>query len=115
MKKMLLICLAACFVFALSAWALDDMGKSTTVNGWVTDDKCGVKGAHEGAEACAKKCLEGGAKMVVVTDGDHKVLMVENPDALKGHEGHHVAVTGAVKGDSIRVDSAKMLGGGDKG
>jgi len=109
MRKVLAICLAVCFVFALSALAFDDMGKSATVKGWVTDDKCGAKGANEKAEACTKKCLASGAKMVVVTDGDQKVLMVDNPDALKGHEGHHVAVTGAVKGDSIHVDSAKML------
>jgi hypothetical protein len=47
--------------------------------------------------------------MVVVTDSDKKVLTVDNPDALKGHEGHHVAVTGHVSGDSIHVESAKML------
>jgi len=109
MRKVAAVCLAVCFVFALSALAFDDMGKSTTVNGWVVDDKCGAKGAHAGAEECTKKCLAAGAKMVVVTDGDQKVLAVENPDALKGHEGHHVAVTGTMKGDSIHVDSAKML------
>ncbi len=86
-----------------------DMGKSTTVKGWVTDAKCGVKGANAKAEACTKKCLAGGAGMVVVTDGDSKVLKVENPDALKEHEGHHVAVTGMVSGDSIKVESVKML------
>lgn len=109
MKKVLVICLAACFVLALSALALDDMGKSSTVNGWVSDDKCGAKGAHAGAEACTKKCLDAGAKMVIVTDKDQKVLTVDNPDALKGHEGHHIAATGAVKGDSIHIDSMKML------
>lgn len=109
MRKFLAVCLAACFVCALSAMAADDMGKSATVKGWVTDDKCGAKGANEKAEACTKKCLGAGAKMVVVTDGDEKVLKVDNPDALKGHEGHHVAVTGTMKGDSIHVDSAKML------
>ncbi len=109
MRKVLMICLALSFVSALSAMAFDDMGKSTTVKGYVVDDKCGAKGAHAGAEACTKKCLEGGAKMVVVTDGDQKILMVDNPDALKGHEGHHMSVTGSVKGDSIHVDSMKML------
>jgi sugar/nucleoside kinase (ribokinase family) len=109
MRKVLALCLLMCFVFALTAWALDDMGKSTTVNGWVADDKCGAKGANAGAEACTKKCLAAGAKMVVVTDGDQKVLLVDNPDALKGHEGHHVAVTGQVGKDSIHVESAKML------
>lgn len=109
MRKVFAICLSVCFVLALSAMAFDEMGKSTTVNGWVTDDKCGAKGANAGAEACTKKCLAAGAKMVIVTDGDQKVLKVDNPDALKGHEGHHVAATGTVKGDSIHVDSAKML------
>jgi len=109
MKKVLLICLAVCFVLALSALAFDDMAKSSTVNGWVSDDKCGAKGANAKAEACTKKCLDGGAKMVIVTDKDQKILMVDNPDALKGHEGHHIAATGSVKGDSIHVDSAKML------
>ncbi|HUM05229.1 MAG TPA: hypothetical protein VLT90_07195 [Terriglobales bacterium] len=84
-------------------------GDATTVNGWISDSKCGAKGAHEGAAECTKKCIEGGASMVVVTDGDQKVLTVKNPEALKGHEGHHVAVTGHVEGDTIHVDSAKML------
>jgi len=109
MRKVLVLCLAMGFVFALTAMAFDDMGKATTVNGWVSDDKCGAKGANAGAEACTKKCLAAGAKLVIVTDKDQKVLMVDNPDALKGHEGHHIAATGHVTGDNIHVDSMKML------
>ena|SRR5271166_236685 len=109
MKKIIVICLAFCFVLALSAMAFEDMGKSATVNGWITDDKCGAKGANAGAEACSKKCLGSGAHAVIVTDKDQKVLAVDNPDAIKGHEGHHVAATGSVKGDSIHVESIKML------
>ena len=109
MRKILVICLALCFVFALSAMALDDMGKSTTVNGWITDAKCGAKGANAGGEACTKKCVAAGEKMVVVTDGDSKVLAIDNQDAVKEHAGHHVAVTGTVSGDSIHVGSVKML------
>jgi hypothetical protein len=109
MKKVLVLCLALCFVFALSALAFDDMGKSTTVNGWVTDAKCSAKGASAAAEACTKKCLAAGEKAVLVTDKDQKVLAVENPEALKGHEGHHIAATGHVMGDSIHIESVKML------
>jgi hypothetical protein len=94
---------------ATPAMLADDMGKDQTVNGWVTDSGCGVKGASGEHAACTKKCLEKGAKLVVVTDEDKKVLTVENPDALSGHEGHHVAVTGHINGDSIHVESAKML------
>ena len=74
---------------------------STTLNGYVSDSKCAAKGANDKHVACAKKCLAAGEKMVVVTDGDNKVLTVDNPDALTGHEGHHVAVSGSVKGDMI--------------
>ena len=84
-------------------------GDATTVKGWVSDSKCGVKGAHEGAADCTKKCIGEGASMVVVTDGDQKILTVSNPESLKGHEGHHIAVTGHVDGDKIHVESAKML------
>jgi hypothetical protein len=110
MKKLLAICMLLSVLFLLVAVvAADDMGKSETVKGWVSDSKCGAKGANAGAAACTKKCIEGGASAVVVTDGDNKVLAVDNADALKGHEGHHVAVTGHVKGDSIHVESVKML------
>ena len=109
MRKILVSCLAICFMFALSALAADDMGKSTTVKGWITDAKCGAKGANAAGEACTKKCVAAGEKMVVVTDGDSKVLAVDNQDALKGHEGHHVAVSGTMTKDTLHVDSVKML------
>jgi hypothetical protein len=109
MRKVLLICLAVSFVFALSAVAFDDMGKSSSVNGWITDAKCGAKGANAAGEACTKKCVAAGEKMVIVTDGDSKVLAVDNQDALKGHEGHHVTVTGTVSKDSMHVASVKMM------
>ena len=107
MKKLLLLLLAlsvAC-MFVGVTFAAD----ATTVNGYVSDSKCGAKGANAGAAECTKKCIAQGAKVVVVTDGDQKVLTVDNPKTLTGHEGHHVAVTGKVTGDSIHVDSVKML------
>ena len=112
MKKVLLVCLLLSVLFLLVAVvSADDMGKAQTVKGWVADAKCGVKGANDkpGTVACTKKCLDAGEKMVVVTDGDQKLLTVDNPEALKDHIAHHVAVTGHVKADSIHVDSVKML------
>lgn len=107
MRKLGVMGVLASFVFAVAMIA--SAADSQTVNGWITDSKCGAKGANAQAEACTKKCLAAGAKMVVVTDSDQKVLTVDNPDALKGHEGHHMAVTGNVTGDSIHVSSFKML------
>src|SRR5450631_1416248 len=108
MKKVLLAC-AALSVFSFMVIGVSAGADQTTVKGWVSDSKCGVKGAAAGHEACTKKCLAGGEKMMFVTDGDQKLLTVDNPDSLKGHEGHHVAVKGEVTGDSIHVESAKML------
>jgi hypothetical protein len=107
MKKLLLVLLALCvsFMMVSVSFAAD----STTVKGYVSDSKCGAKGANAKAAECTKKCITEGAKMVVVTDKDQQVFTVDNPDTLTGHEGHHVAVTGTVTGDSIHVDSVKML------
>jgi hypothetical protein len=107
MRKFLLLLLAGALILMMASVSF--AGDAQTVNGWVSDAKCGAKGANAGAEACTKKCIAAGEKAVLVTDSDQKVLAVDNPDALKGHEGHHVAVTGRVDGDKIHVDSVKML------
>src|SRR5271157_3704158 len=107
MRKLLLLLLAgALLVLTASVSFASD---AQTVNGWISDSKCGAKGANAGAEACTKKCIAAGATPVVVIDKDQKVLTVDNPDALKEHYGHHVAVTGHIDGDKIHVDSVKML------
>lgn len=107
MRKLVCVVFALTLVVMVGSFAF--AGDSETVNGWVSDSKCGAKGAHDGAAECTKKCIAEGASMVVVTDKDQKILTVENPDALKGHEGHHIAVTGHVNGDKLHVESAKML------
>lgn len=108
MRKIFLLLLLVCTLMVLVV-SVSFASDAQTVNGWVSDSKCGAKGANAGAEACTKKCIAAGATPVVVTDKDQKVLMVDNPDALKDHYGHHVAVTGHVDGDKIHVDSVKML------
>jgi hypothetical protein len=108
MKKVMISCAAVlvlCFMVAVASAA----DKSTTVNGYVSDSMCGAKGANASHAACMTKCLGKGAKAVIVTDSDSKVVNVDNPDVLKGHEGHHVAVTGSMSGDTMHVDTVKML------
>jgi len=85
--------------------------EATTVNGWIGDDKCGAKGAQNAA--CTKKCIEGGAKAILVNDADGSVWAIDNPDAIRGHEGHHVTVTGHLDADkkSIHIASLKMMEG----
>lgn len=111
MKKIALIVLAVAFTASMS-FAKDKAPKppkAQKVTGYVTDAKCAKAGkAGEDHAACAKKCIEGGEAAVLVNDKDHKILTIENADAVKGHEGHHVTVTGVVKGDSIHVDKVAM-------
>jgi hypothetical protein len=116
MKKLTLTLLVVfsllfCLAIVAAAKTKSASAKTQTVKGWVTDAKCGAKSANAKAEDCTKKCLEAGQKMVFVTDKDHKVLTVDNPDALQAHAGHHVAVKGSVDSaaGTIHVDSASML------
>jgi|SRR5450755_3833264 hypothetical protein len=107
MRKFLLLLLAGALLVSIASVSF--ASDAQTVNGWISESKCGVKGANAGAEECTKKCIAAGASPVVVTDKDQKILTVENPDALKEHYGHHVAVTGHIDGDKIHVESVKML------
>jgi hypothetical protein len=111
MKKIALIVLAIAFMASVSV-AKDKAPKppkAQKVSGYVTDAKCAKAGkAGEDHAACAKKCIEGGEAAVLVGDKDKKILTIDNPDAIKGHEGHHVTITGVVTGDSIHVNTVAM-------
>ena len=112
MKKLGTVLLVMSLVLCIAAGvSASDKGKATSVNGWVTDTMCGAKDAHAGGEACTKKCMAGGAKMAFVSDADKSVWGVDNPDALKGHEGHHVTIEAHVdaKAKSVHVESVTMM------
>src|SRR5215813_13552719 len=76
--------------------------------GYITDAKCGVKGAHEGASECAAKCVKEGAKLVFVNDADKKVYAIDAQDKVAEHAGHHVTVKGSVEGDTLKLESVEM-------
>ncbi|MFI5088207.1 MAG: hypothetical protein ACHP7P_09860 [Terriglobales bacterium] len=109
MKKSLVVLLLLTLVLVVVAVA-----KDMAVNGWVTDSKCGVKGTNAAHAACAKKCIAEGAKVAFVPDGTQDVLIVDNPDSLKGHEGHHVTVTGSTDKEkkTIHVETVNMMAEG---
>ncbi len=109
MKKLLVVLLVLMLVLVAAAVAKEAAGSA--VNGWLVDSKCGAKMANANGAECVKKCLAAGAKLAFVPDGTQDVLIVDNPDKLKGHEGHHVAVTGNTDKDkkTIHVDSFKMV------
>lgn len=78
------------------------------ITGYVIDEKCSANAKMMGNAECAKKCADGGSKLVIATDKGGKVYAVDNQDQLKGHEGHHVTVTGEVTGKSIHVTDVAM-------
>jgi hypothetical protein len=105
--KFLAIALALSTVPALAA----DMN-AMKVDGYIGDSKCGAM--HNGAApnaSCVKKCIDGGAKPVFVDDAKKAVYTIDDPDAVKGHEGHHVSVV-AKENDSdktIHISKVTML------
>ncbi|HLZ90935.1 MAG TPA: hypothetical protein VKQ28_04405 [Candidatus Acidoferrum sp.] len=98
---------ASAITLALFASALAFAGNARWT-GYITDSKCGVKGAHEGASECAVKCVKEGAKYVFVNDADKKVYAIADQDKVAAHAGHHVAVLGSVEGDTLTVASIDM-------
>src|SRR5271165_1687746 len=106
MKKMALVVLGLFLCSVLAAAA----PKDSSWDGWISDSKCAAKGANAAHAACAKKCVEGGEKPVLVTDKDQKVVAIENPAAVSGHEGQHVKVTGTMTDSgSLHVDKISLL------
>lgn len=85
--------------FAVGAFA-------QTMNGAIGDEHCGAKhvNAKDSDMACVKKCMDGGAAAVFIV-GD-KVYKIDNLDAVKGHE---VTIDGKVTGDTVHIDSLKMM------
>ncbi|MDP9039003.1 MAG: hypothetical protein M3O02_06985 [Acidobacteriota bacterium] len=97
----------ACTVLAFSFAAV--AASAETLTGTVSDAMCAgdtAKASKPDHEACAKKCIKGGEKPVLIV-GD-KVYTITNPDTLTAHAGHHVTVDGSVAGSALTVKSVKM-------
>ncbi len=101
MKKLLVVALAlSVLMIGASAIAQDTMGKD----------------AGKTAAAAPLKNIKGtvkfdGDKASFVADKDQKSWDVMNPEALKGHDGHHVELSAHVYADkgAIHVMSVKMM------
>jgi len=104
MKRITLLS-AALLLVSIVAWAVP---KDQSYSGWISDSKCGVKGANAAHAACAKKCVEGGEKPVMVADNDQKVMPIDNPDAVKDQIGQHVKVSGSMTSSgALHVDKVQ--------
>lgn len=102
MKKLVLL---AAMVLALSSlgWA-----GGTSWTGTVSDSMCGAKHAEasDAAAGCVAKCVKGGSKYVLVSDG--KVYDLDAQDKFTAHAGHSVKVSGKLTGMAIAVESVEM-------
>ncbi len=99
MKRVIPIILAMCLLGSVSLLAQD-----TTK----PDDNMKA-GASMKATSITGKISEDGKTFV--SDKDGKSYTISNPDAVKGHEGHHVVLKAHVssEGNEVDVVSLKMM------
>ena len=98
MKKLLVYLLAISVLLSVAAVAQDNMGG--------TEKK-------EKAAAAPLKTLKGtikadGDKYTFVNDKDQKSWDIMNPEAVKGHEGHHVSLSAHVYADKDQIHVMKV-------
>jgi hypothetical protein len=83
------------------------IAKTMTWKGWISESKCGAKGASADHKDCALKCQKMGASWVFVDTKSKKVYNIHNQDAVNADEniGMEVNVTGHMEKDgSVHVD-----------
>jgi hypothetical protein len=105
MKKLMTMLFAFTLLMSLGLAAQD-----TTK----TDDNNNMKSDASGKAASITGKVSDDGKSFV-SDKDGKSYTIDNPDAIKGHEGHHVTLKAHVSGDktSVNVVSLKMAGDKD--
>jgi pentapeptide MXKDX repeat protein len=112
MRKMICRLMGMCFLaVSLAAFAQsgDTMKQDTIQQG----DQ--MKHDNMKADNMSKKAMTVSGKVsddgkMFVSDKDNKTWTVTNPEALKGHEGHHVTVKAHVDAakNEMQVSSVKM-------
>ena len=100
MKKLLAILFALTLLTSLSLVAQD-----TTKQDSMKSD------ASTKAASITGKISDDGKSFV--SDKDGKSWTISNPDAVKGHEGHHVTLKAHVSADKNEVDVVSLRMAGD--
>lgn len=99
MKKYLVLLITVLFFTA--AFALEK-GKWT---GFISDENCGKKENMKGHSSCAKTCVKGGAKPVLVVG--EKIYAISNPEKVGDLVGEEVVITGSLTKDAIEIKTIK--------
>jgi hypothetical protein len=113
MKKFMMMMFAMCLMFSMSAFAQGSMG-SDSMKSDSSKKKSTSKSAAKSDETKVAGTIttDKAGKPALKADSDGKVWTIVNPEAVKGHEGHHVNVSGHpdAKTKSIHVMSVEMAG-----
>jgi hypothetical protein len=76
--------------------------------GWISDAKCGTKGANASHAGCAKTCIKAGEKPVLVTDSG-QLFKIANPESVRQYAGERVIVTGHENAGTVSVQQVKLI------
>jgi hypothetical protein len=81
--------------------------RAEQLTGFLSDAKCAAagKGGSAGHAACAKKCVQGGEAVVLVTPD--KVYKLNNQEKVKNHVGEKVTLEGKLDGDTLSVEKGR--------
>ena len=104
-----------CLAMMLSILASESAPR-TTWTGWISDSACkqrGVDGKDDpGFMECARKCIEGGHKAVLVSsDKNGAILTIANTKSVLDYAGRYVTLEGSldVKTGTITVTKVTPL------
>jgi pentapeptide MXKDX repeat protein len=102
MKKLMAICFSMAILTLGIASAQDTMKNDTMKNDTMKSD------SSKASTKVTGKISEDGKTFV--SDSDSKSWTIANPEAVKGHEGHHVTLTAHANADKseVHVLSLKM-------
>jgi hypothetical protein len=101
MKKLLVVCFAMCMLASVAAVSQDSMGNDS-----MKSDKAAAP-----VNVVGKISADG---TTFVGDKDGKTWTIVNPDAVKGHEGHHVVLNAHVYPDKMQVHVMSLKMAKDK-
>jgi hypothetical protein len=117
MKTLLVLSLSFILALPVIAMAQDPAAPASSQSS--QQPGASQTGASQGNDTMGQSAKPGNVKGTVSQDGktlvgdDGKSWTIANPDAVKGHEGHHVELKGSADASTnqIQVSSVKMLKG----
>jgi hypothetical protein len=109
MKKLMMIAFALSLLMSINLSAQDATPPSNTQTDASAQNSMQSDTSTKPTHITGKISDDG---KTFVSDSDGKTWTINNPDAVKGHEGHHVTLKANVSADKTSVDvmSLKMAG-----